>query len=177
VNGIDLITATGRLLRDGRLRDAFAVAPATVVGALGVREADQSLLLAIAPADLEAQALVLLRKRFGAVRRLLPITCARVGEKAWPLFSKWAREGWPDGEAAGLRDADEYAQRLAVGHPDVICRPEWNRVRFALGSHRLALHWVRELPKPIHKSPCWACQILVRGRAPGWHEFVLFLGL
>ena len=174
---MDLITATGRLLRDGRLRAAFALAPSAVVGELGVREADQSLLLAIAPADLEAQALVLLRKRFGAVRRLLPITCERVGEKAWPLFSKWAREGWPDGEAAGWRDADEYAQRLAVGHPDVVCRPEWNRVRFALGSRRLALHWVRELPKPIHRRPRWNCQVLVRGRAGRWHEVVLFLGL
>jgi len=177
VNATDLITATGRLLRDGKLRDAFAVAPAAVAGELGVREADQSMLLALAPADLEAQARVLLRKRFGLVRRLLPMTCARLGDQAWPAFFAWGREGWPEGEEAGYRDADEYAQRLAANRPEAICRPEWNRVRFALGSRRLALHWLRELPNSVHRRSRWGCQILVRGRVEGWHEFVVFLGL
>ena len=61
---IDFITALGRVLQDGALRDAFALDPLALARRLDLRERDQPLFLQLDPADLEFQARVLVRKRF-----------------------------------------------------------------------------------------------------------------
>src|SRR5947209_20154994 len=76
----DFITTLGRLLRDGNLRDAFAANAAATADFLGLSDAERSAFLSLKPDDLEFQARVLLRKRFEAVQRLLPLTCASLGE-------------------------------------------------------------------------------------------------
>ena len=71
---IDFITALGRWLRDGRLRDAFAVNPQTVAEQIKLTANDWPGFLQLRAADLEFQARILLRKRFDLVQQLLPET-------------------------------------------------------------------------------------------------------
>src|SRR5580658_6887219 len=104
---IDFTAALGRLLRDGALRDALAADPRALVARLGVRASDQPALLQLAPDDLEFQARVLLRKRFDSLRRILPETCARLGDEAWSSFYSYARLEWPSGDDPATLDACE----------------------------------------------------------------------
>src|SRR5437868_1509450 len=86
VDQIDFVTAFGRLLRDGSLRDAYAQDPLRTTECLGMRAEDRPALLGLNPEHLELQAEVLLRKRFDALSRLIPRTIENAGERAWPLF-------------------------------------------------------------------------------------------
>lgn len=87
---IDFTTAFGRLLRDGALRDAFARNREITVAAMPVREHDRPALAQLNSEDLEFQATVLLRKRFGEVRRHLPLTIERLGDESWTAFHRYA---------------------------------------------------------------------------------------
>ena len=95
---IDFVTALGRVLHDGSLRDAFVADPVAFVRGLGLAEADRDRFLRLVPADLEFQARVLLRKRFVLVRDILPRTCENLGDEAWPEFA-----GTPYAVQIGLR--------------------------------------------------------------------------
>lgn len=57
---------------------------------------DREALLQLDGAEMERQALVLLRKRFGRVRDCLPLTGSRWAQNAWPEFIGFSRERWPE---------------------------------------------------------------------------------
>lgn len=135
---IDFITALARLLRDPTARKAFVRDAAGVAAAFGVREADRAAFERLMPAELEAQARVLVRKRFREVEALLPETCAALGERAWSLFREHAREGWPSSPVA---DALAFCGWLRGRRERVDVR-ERHRVRFASGRAGLALNLV-----------------------------------
>ena len=175
MSAIDFITALGRLLRDGAARDAFAANPFAVAERFGVRAEERVRFAALAPADLEFQASVLLRKRFGDVRRVLPATCARLGVTAWLTFHDFARSRWPCGSGAQLREADEFCLHLNERAPQTLYRHEWNRLRFAMGDAWLVVHWVRCLP--IHHHSRRGLQVLLRGRGGRWREWMVYAGL
>jgi len=172
---IDLITALGRLLSDGSLRDAFAADPLAVAAAFGLRENDLATFTRLAPDDLEFQALVLLRKRFEAVRRVIPSTCSRLGGKGWARFQAYARMHRFSGTDQPAREAHGFCQRLLQLEPEALCDFEWNRLCFVLGGSRVAAHFVRGLP--IRNSPRLALQCFLRGRRSGCRELALYFGL
>ncbi len=141
---IDFTTAFGRLLRDGLLRDALAANPKVVLQQMEVRERDRSALLQLVAEDLEYQAVVLLRKRFGMVREILRQTIQRLGDDGWSVFHRYARSHWPPGGDLASTDARDFAVYLKKHRPESVCESEWNRLEFVRQQRRLALHWVRQ---------------------------------
>jgi hypothetical protein len=165
---IDLITAFGRLVRDGALRDVLAVNPLAVAVQLHVRESDRPSLMQLIPGDLEFQACVLLRKRLDSVRHLLPETFRQLDGDAWPAFHQYARTNWPSGDGSTVRDAFEFCRLLKQRGFSSLCEAEWNRLQFALSEKRLAVQWVRRT------NSNRALQVLLRGRSTQWHEVLLY---
>jgi len=172
---IDFITALGRLLRDGNLRDAYAAQPDTVAARLDLRPEDRPAFRQLVPEDVEFQARILLRKRFDLVRRFLPDTERRLGEKAWPLFLDYARVNWPAEPRVVLRDAFQFCQRLREQQPSLVCQSEWNRLRFALSEKSFAIHW--QLRGEAGGTVRPRVQIFYRGRSRRWREFGIMVRL
>lgn len=168
---IDLITALGRLLRDGALRDALALNPASVVAKLDVREIDRQAIMQLIPEDLEFQARALLRKRLDAIRQLVPETCRRLGQEAWPAFHRYARTQWPAGRNPAVQDAYEFSRYLKNHHAGSLCGMEWNRLQFAQSRNRLSLRWVRRQAAAKAVGPM--IQVFLRSRPEVWHELLL----
>lgn len=172
---IDFITALGRLLRDGNLRDAFAANPQAVAGQINLGRRDWPAFMQLVPEDLEFQARILLRKRLELVRQLLPETVRGLGENFWPQFLEYARASWPVEPRAVLQDAFQFCRRLRQQQPQVVNQSEWNRLRFALSENHLALHCL--LRETIRgKRHLWL-QIFYRGRSKQWCEFMFYFGL
>jgi len=133
VLAIDFITAFGRLLRDGNLRDVFALNPQHAGRQIYLRESDLPAWLQLDPADVEFQAEVLLRKRLDLVKWFAPETCRRLDKKLWPVFRQFARSrGGVRMEPVGFRAfkaktgfalgsntyrKNEHAARPAIFHP------------------------------------------------------------
>jgi len=160
--------ALGRLLTDGQLRDDFAIDPDGVISSLCQDALVQAQLLRLKIEELEAQAEVLLRKRFDVIKRMLPHLVARLERNAWPLFRQYARTRWLPASQDALTFA-EYARSEVPSHVDT---REINRLRFALEPRpSLKLHWVTLRPS----RP--ALQILIRFRKDTWRELVLHLKL
>jgi hypothetical protein len=170
---IDLISALGRLLCDGSLREAFRADPASVATELRIRESDRESLLQLAPEDLEIQAGVLLRKRFEAVRFMIPETCEQLGDSAWKLFREYSTPKWPAGQSASSRDADQFLRWLQRRRIPCVPR-EWNWLQFALSGKKLSLHWIRR--HTGNKRPS-AIQILWRSSAERLREMIFYLRL
>lgn len=168
---VDFITALGRLLRDGAMRDAFAANPHALTAQLNLRESDCSALARLIPADLEFQARVLLRKRLDIVHRILPETCRLLDVEVWPVFHAYARSSWPANGQSAAHDAYGFCRHLQQHQPNALCVAELNRLHFALSRRRLALHLItRNKSKP-------ALQILLRLGRWRWREMTLFFGL
>ena len=172
---IDFITALGRLLRDGNLRDVYAAQPDTVAARLDLRPEDRPAFRQLVPEDVEFQARILLRKRFDLVRRFLPDTERRLGEKAWPLFLDYARVNWPAEPRATLRDAGQFCRRLRQQQPSLVSQSEWNRLRFALSEKSFAIHW--QLRGEAGGTVRPRVQIFYRGRSRRWREFGIMVRL
>jgi hypothetical protein len=172
---IDFITALGRLLRDGTLRDAFAASPEAVATQINLRQSDCPAFLQLVPEDLEFQARILLRKRLEQVRPLLPETVWRLGEHCWPQFLAYALTNWPDDSRAALQDAFQFCQCLRQPHPQWVCPSEWNRLRFALSGKHLSFQVLGR--QSIRGKWRPQLQIFFRGRTPRWREWVFHLGL
>lgn len=173
---IDFVTALGRLLRDGPLRDAFARNALSTSERLGVSIEDRPTLLALDPAELESQAGVLLRKRFEAVSRLIPQTIANTGGLSWPLFAAYSRAFWPTRHPAELHDAQEFCVYLSRCNGSAISSRERNRLRFATGDSHFAVHLVSgEVVRTRRRRPC--LQFLVRSGGRRWREMLIYLGL
>jgi len=175
VAAIDFITALGRLLRDGTLRDALANHPHAVAAQLDIRASDRAALLELAPADLEFQACVLLRKRLDAVRRVVPHTCRELDTQAWPTFLLYARTTWPEGANPIAQDACGFCRYLQQRNPGSLCAAEWNRLQFAQSNQRFAMHRVRWRTK--QGKPRSALQLLLQPSPAWWREWVIYLAV
>ena len=168
---VDFITALGRVLHSGALRDAFAADAVACVRRIGLRESDWPAFLQLAPADLEFQARTLLRKRFELVRRALPATCTALGREAWPVFERYGRLNAPAGRDPTNGDILGFALHLDHESNESLDPGELNRCRFVCGSRRLAGHIVispRRLGLPT-------LQILLRQGSGRWQEWRLYL--
>lgn len=175
VGKIDFITALGRLLRDGNLRDAFAASAETVAGQINLCRNDWPVFLQLVPEDLEFQARILLRKRLELVRQLLPETARRLGEDFWPSFLKYSRASWPSEPRAAVQDSFQFCQRLMRQHSQLVSKSEWNRLRFALSKNHLAIHCAFVETMRGRARP--QIQIFFRGRSQRWREFIICFGL
>jgi hypothetical protein len=172
---IDFITALGRLLRDGSLRDAFAGDPATVAAQIHLRRTDIPAFRQLIPDELEFQARILLRKRFELTRTFLPETTRRLGDQGWALFLEYGRASWPAEPRAGLQDAFQFCQRLDQLTPKIVSKSERNRLQFALSEKHLAIHW--HLLETMRGKARPMMQLFYRGRSPMWRELVFAFGL
>ena len=171
---IDFHTALARLLSDVALREQFAQAPAAVAEKLRVRSAERDDFAALSAQEVEVQALILLRKRFDAVRRQIPATVDRLGASAWKSFLEHARRSWPEAAAMAVEDAQLFCAHLAATQPTVLCQSELNRLRFRLSKQAVAVHWVRDL-RVRGRFRC-ALQIFLR-LGKGWTERSLYMSL
>ena len=172
---IDFITAFGRLLREGSLRDAFVVNPQAVVARLNLTDDQRVALLQLIPEDLEFQARVLLRKRLDIVRRIVPKSCRRLGMDEWKLFNEYARSRWDKETDTPVRDAYYFCCHIEQTGPHAVEPAEWNRLRFLLGGKRFVTSFVRRNSCGITQWP--ALQILIRGHRNRRHEFILSIKL
>ena len=109
---IDFITAFGRLLRDGKLRDLFAASPQAAAVQVRLQRTDWPAWQQLVPADVEFQATVLLRKRLDLVKFFAPETCRRMGGQLWSAFHDFARAGWPAEGSAKISDAFLFCRHL-----------------------------------------------------------------
>ena len=172
---IDFITALGRLLRDGNLRDTFAVNPQAVAEQINLGRHDWPAFSQLVPEDLEFQARVLLRKRFELVRQLLPETGRRLGENFWSHFHEYARACWPAEPRAALQDTFQFCRHLEQQQPQLVSKSEWNRLRFALSENHLAIRCL--LRETIRGKTHLRLQLFYRGRSKRWRECVFCFGL
>ena len=170
----DFVTALGRLLQSGALRDAFAADAAAVARQIGVRESDRAAFVRLMPVELEAQAVVLLRKRFDLVRGGLPRTCRELDQGAWATFRRYARDSWPKPKNTAADDALGFCEAIRHDRPEALCRIEYHRVRFLCGKCRWSVWWLDAVPFRQGFRP--GLQIFLRGRNDRWHEWVVFAG-
>lgn len=169
---IDFITAFGRLLRDGKLRDRFAVDPRTVAEEIHLRQSDWTAWEQLVPADVEFQATVLLRKRLDLIKFFAPETCRRMGGKLWPVFYSYARSDWPSDGSAKISDAFLFCQHLKQQNPKAVAASERNRLEFALSKKPADLHWVEKSSRK--RKTRRGLQLCLRGRGGRWWEFFFY---
>lgn len=174
VNEIDFNTALARLLRDASLREQFAREPAIIAAQLQLRAAERAAFAALSAEEIEIQAMILLRKRFEAVRRVIPATLQLLGDKAWEFFLAHARGDWPPAPGVEIRDAEKFCAHLSKVQPAALCPIEMNRLRFRLNRQAIALHYVPNFRLRGRMRP--ALHILVR-RGSGWSEHALYFAL
>ena len=170
----DFITAFGRLLRDGTLRDRLAANPEAAAQSADLSTRDWPAWRQLVPADVEFQAGVLLRKRLEQVRPFLPETCQRLGDNLWPAFHAYARYHWPAEPNPKLDDAFQFCTRLTQKFPTLVCATERNRLKFACSRRKIALY--RATIKTIRQQLRPGLQLFIRSRKNGWREISFYLG-
>jgi hypothetical protein len=169
---IDSITALGRLLRDGSLRDAYAAQPSQTVDTMCVTQTQRAALLDLKAEDLEFQAQVLLRKRYQTVSALIPLTCSSFGESAWACFMEYARDHWPAGNQIEVLDARDFVQHLRQKHGASVAHSETNRIRFALGMKRISFHFLKRIR--LRNRERRAVQVFLRLASGRWNEYLFY---
>jgi len=172
---IDFTIALARLLRDGVLRDRFAVDPEAVLQEMDVEEDERESLRQLPAQDLEYQAEILIRKRFDKVRGLLPSTDAHLGLDAFSLFLKYARTTWPEEGSHGWKDAEDFLLFLQKHRPESVSRSDERRVMFLKGQRVWEMHWGDDLW--IRGRSRRGLQILRRTRHGSFREWAVYLGL
>lgn len=166
-------SALARLLKDPQLRAQFAADPGATVQALGLAGPDAATLAALSSAALEHQAHMLLRKRFEALRRHVPLTLTHLNAEAWERFTEYAIGQWPEGHRRHLIDALSFCRWLAErGLAFEPC--ERNALRFALSRWPLKLYLVWRLAVDGPRRP--ALQLFYRtARSTGeWRFYTAF---
>jgi hypothetical protein len=138
-------------------------------------EADVPAFVRLPPADLESQANVLLHKRYEVIRRVLPVTCARLGDAAWQTFKEYARTHWPPNGPLALSDAGAFCDFLGARSPDTPSRSEWNRILFARRGRLFSASFVPDVP--IGERTHFGIQILLRSGKHGWRELTIYFCL
>jgi hypothetical protein len=164
----DFITALGRLLRDGNLRDSLAANAQATASQLSTCERDILSLSQLVPEDLEYQASVLLRKRLDLIRPVLADTCHGLGSQAWPAFYQYARVSWPSGVDAIYRDAVGFVEHLQGLGIHKISEMERNQVRFAVGQKKFEVHLIRRM------NGKRALQLLIKSAGGNRHQFLIY---
>jgi len=170
---IDFITALGRVLYDGAMRDAFVRDAGAFMESINLRESDRAAFLRLSPADLEIQARILLRKRFELVRRISPRTCQTLGPSAWNHFVVSCRSGSSRETEGAAQDANQFFAHLVRVQPASIYEAELNRSRFSNAQRRAAVHLIKRSENQ------WlpAIQLLIRLRPQGWREWQIYAGI
>lgn len=172
--GVDLTSALARVLSDASLRSDFARDPANVADTLGVAEPHRTAFCSLRAEQLEAQARVLIGKRFRAVGILLPRTFARLGEDARPLFEAHAASFWPTGHRRHIEDAEAFGNFVAARNPAFADVVELNRLRFLNRNARVRFHFAGvRVPGP---RPRRAVQLLYRTSSHDVRSWLLYLG-
>lgn len=171
--GIDFITAFGRLLCDGALRDDFARQPDAVAGRLNLAESEREAFMRLIPEQVELQARVLLRKRLDIVRRVIPETCRQLQQGEGPAFFEYARRHWPGEDEPAGRDAHEFCRHLRRTNPAAVSAKEWHRLEFAFSQRRFSVHRLGRSPN----NPRAGLQFFLCWRKGRWWEFHLWFGL
>ena len=172
---IDFITAFGRLLRDGNLRDLFALNPQHAAEQIQLRPVDHPAWLQLVPEEVEFQAGILLRKRLDLVKIFAPETSRRLGAKLWPAFYEYARVSWPPEGSARISDAFHFYRHLKEKQPEAVVAMEWNRLAFVSSNRRAALHLIK-IPAS-RRGPRRGLQLLIRGKDQIRREYFVYLGL
>ncbi len=172
---VDFITAFGRLLRDGAMRDAFAANPHALAAQLNLRESDCAALAQLIPADLEFQARVLIRKRLDLVQRIIPETCRLLASETWSVFQAYARANWPTSGQSAAHDAHGFCRHLQQHQPDALCKAELNRLRFVLSRRPFGLHFIRRKCTRNESKP--ALQVFLRFGRRRWREITCYFKL
>lgn len=167
---VDFITALGRVLHDGALRDALAENPDAFVRRIGLREADRPAFLKLVPADLEFQAAVLLRKRFALLKPMLPATIRLLGKEAWPEFAVYSRSAPLPPHAATVCDAFGFCTHLQRRRPEVVCPVELNRSDFAFHQRRFSARIAAK--HPSSRFP--RLQLMLRLKGNRWWEWQVY---
>jgi hypothetical protein len=171
---IDFITAFGRLLRDGRLRDVFSASPQAAADLVQLRLSDRPIWLQLTPFDVETQAEVLLKKRMDIVKFVAPQTSRRLGQKLWPVFHQYGRINWPPERSAKIYDTFLFCQYVKQHEPEAVVASEWNRVIFAFSKRRAAFCWV-QMPT-VRQKARHGLQFFIRRRDQLWREFFFYIG-
>jgi len=164
---IDFVTALGRLLHDVRLREAFREDRARTVEALNVCATDCQAVLRLTPDEVEFQARVLLRKRLNAIRRWIPVTCERLGDRLWATFVDYSNR--KSTLSDGTKDACCFAEYVAAAVSAAGCSSEVNRLHFATGRSRFCLRFTQDAGAVMFGGR--AVQIFVRWSSRCWREW------
>jgi hypothetical protein len=175
VTQIDFMTAFGRLLRDGTLRDDFAANPEALAERICLCSADRAAWRQLALADVEFQADILLHKRLELVEFFLPNTAQTLGKNMWLLFRQYGRRYWPPEGSPKVYDAWQFCEHLRRQQPQNIVATEWNRICFSLSKRKIAIHWIA-MPNG-HGQTRRGWQIFLRQRNNKWLEQFFYLGL
>lgn len=172
----DLTAALARLLSDASLRRDFARDPVEVAHGLDVAETHRVAFCSLRAEQLEAQARVLLDKRFHAVADLLPRTMMRLGDDARALFDAHALSFWPTGHRRHLEDAVAFTEFVISRHPMFVDVAEINRLRFLKCDGRIRLHFAGV--RVPGSRPRRAVQLLFRAARDGSNarSWLLHLG-
>lgn len=169
----DFTSALAQLLQDGELRDLFRRDPQAAADRLRLDPENRKVIVGLSASNLEAQAEVLLRKRFEQVLAFAPETCAKLPEGGWHEFRAYARFNWPGEGGGGAVDARDFSRNLlANGKP--IFAPEFVRLEFLCGNAPFAVRFINGYP--ANGKPRAALQIFLR-RRNGWREWVFVFRL
>lgn len=141
MNNINLITAIGKLLACKDLRKSFSQDPEALADEIGINEDERQYFIDIDISQLETQAKTLALKRFHEVRKLLPETTCRLGDKAYEYFRVYSEQYWPDSNNRHILDAHSFIKYLK--HIKVfVCKDEYNRLIFASKHKKLSVHFL-----------------------------------
>lgn len=141
---------------------------------MGLDQADLQRVLNLEGDDLEFQARVLLRKRFEAVRKFVPKTCAKLPEHGWPEFLRYTNAIERTGDTSLAHDARGFCSYIVNTTPAAVCADELNRMNFVLGCARAAIHVVRPLSVRGKLRP--GLQLFIRRSNNRAHEWRLSVG-
>ena len=168
----DFITVLGRLLRSGALRDEFAANPQTFARTTGLPDQECERLAQLSSDDLETQALVLLRKRFDAIRPQLAQTCTGLSADAWPQFVRYSRSYPADEHNRVVGDALAFSEHLRI-QAIAVNAAEYNRLCFVQRERTVALHVIVVTPR--NRSRRVGLQVVWRWKKSRRREWQFYL--
>lgn len=167
------VEAIGLLLRDSRLRERFGVNRKAVLEELAVEPEAMGCLLQLSLEQLGSQAEALIRKRRGAVAKLLPKTWQRLGRSAGQRFRDYLGcSEWPTSHDRLLIDAESFCCFLAAHREEAYSHGEHHWLRFLLSRRRFSVQLLLETECPTHQRV--VLQYCFRRRLPFKKTISLF---
>jgi len=159
-HSLDWVSAQTMLLADKRLRASFRTDPVAIARELKIRPPEIALFVAMNPDQLDAQADILVQKRFHEVGKWLPLTFNALGEQAGIEFIAYSATFWPESHRRHLLDAARFARHLKERNCGGLVASEHNWVEFMLRPKKMRVRPVI-LPRPKGKKRP-AVQIMTR---------------